>query len=110
MTRASMLIVGLGGAVWLMSAGSAAATVYCDYIGVPKGCVARPGVRLYPPPAAYAPGVGAPGVGVAPGLGAGAAGVGLAPGAGVGAPGAGVTPGVGGPANRGGPVNRLGVR
>lgn len=49
-------------------------------------------------------GVGAPGVGV------GAPGVGVAPG--VGAPGVGATPvpGVGTPANRGGPVNRVGVR
>jgi hypothetical protein len=52
-------------------------------------------------------GVGAPGVGVgAPGVGVGA------PGVGVGAPGVGVTPapGVNTPANRGGPVNRVGVR
>ncbi len=53
-------------------------------------------------------GAGAPGVGVTPGVGVGAPGVGVAPG--VGAPGVGVTaaPGVGGPANRGGPVNRVG--
>lgn len=46
-------------------------------------------------------GVGAPGVGVTP-----------APGVGVGAPGVGVTPapGVNTPANRGGPVNRVGRR
>ena len=68
------------------------AAVYCQYVGVPKGCVAKPGVVLRP-----APGVGAAGVGVAPGVG-------------VGAPGVGVTaaPGLGGPANRGGPVNRVG--
>ena len=49
-------------------------------------------------------GVGAPGVGV------GAPGVGVTPG--VGAPRVGATPvpGAGTPANRGGPVNRLGVR
>ncbi len=35
------------------------AVVYCKYVGVPKGCVARPGVVLRP-----APGVGEPGVGV----------------------------------------------
>lgn len=60
-----------------------------------------------------------PGVGVgAPGVGVGAPGVGVTPGVGVGAPGPGVTPGVGvgapgpgaAPANRGGPVNRAGVR
>jgi len=61
-------------------------------------------------------GVGAPGVGVTPGVGVGAPGPGVAPG--VGAPGVGVTPGVGvgapgpgvAPGNRGGPVNRVGVR
>lgn len=31
-----------------------AAVIYCQYIGYPKGCVARPGVRLYPRPAARA--------------------------------------------------------
>ena len=57
-------------------------------------------------------GVGAPGPGVAPGVGA--PGPGVAPG--VGAPGPGVAPGVGAPGvgaaprNRGGPVNRVGVR
>lgn len=84
------------------SLGSAAqATVYCAYIGVPAGCVVRPGVVLRP-----APGVGVPGVGVAPGVGA--PGVGVAPGVGAGAPGVGVRPGT--PANRGGPVNRAGRR
>jgi hypothetical protein len=69
-----------------ITAAPADAVVYCDYIGVPQGCVARPGVALR-----AAPGLGAPGVGVAPGVGAGAAGVGT-------------------PANRGGPVNRVGPR
>ena len=64
----------------------AGAVVYCKYIGVPKGCVARAGVVL----------VAAPGVGVG------------APGVGVGAPGVGVRPGT--PMNRGGPVNRVGRR
>ena len=68
----------------------AGAVVYCDYIGVPKGCIARPGVALR-----AAPGVDAPGVGALPGAGAGAAGVGVRPGT---------------PANRGGPVNRAGPR
>ena len=45
------------------------------------------------------PGVGAPGVGVRPGVGVGAPGVGARPAAGVGRG-----------ANRGGPVNRAGVR
>ena len=57
------------------------------------------------------PGVGAPGVGVAPGPGVGAPGPGVAPGVGVGAPGVGVAPGPGvASANAGGPVNRVGVR
>jgi hypothetical protein len=58
-------------------------------------------------------GVGAPGVGVAPGVGAGgiggpASGVGVLPGAGAGKAGVGYSGGVGG--NLGGPVNRVGVR
>jgi hypothetical protein len=44
-------------------------------------------------------------------VGAGAPGVGVKPGVGVGAPGVGVAPGPGvAPANKGGPVNRVGVR
>jgi hypothetical protein len=97
-------------AAWMAAAMPAGAVVYCARPGYPVGCVARP--------------VGAPGVGVLPGVGAGAAGVGVAPGVGVGAPGVGVTPGAGvgapglgagapgagvAPANRGGPVNRVGV-
>lgn len=76
---------------------AAAAVIYCTAPGVPVGCVARPA-------AVVTPGAGAPGVGVRPGLGAGAPGVGVRPGLGAGAP------GVGGPLNRGGPVNRPGVR
>jgi hypothetical protein len=76
----------------------AQAVVYCTHIGVPQGCVARPGVALRAAPGVGVPGVGvpgvgAPGVGVAPGLGAGAAGPGLRAGT---------------PENRGGPVNRVG--
>ncbi len=78
----------------------AGAVVYCTYVGVPAGCVARRGVALR-----AAPGVGVPGVGV-PGVGA--PGVGVAPGVGAGAPGPGVRPGT--PMNRGGPVNRAGRR
>ena len=81
----------------LAVAQTANAEVYCKAVGVPKGCVMRPGH-----------GAGAPGVGVAPGAGAGAPGVGVTPGAGVGAPGAGVAPEAG--PNRGGPVNRPGLR
>ena len=74
-----VLLLGITG---LVSAPAAHAVVYCKTVGVPKGCVARPG----------AAGAGARGVGVAPGVGVGAPGVGVAP------------------ANRGGPVNRAGVR
>lgn len=82
-----------------LTATSAEAEVYCKTVGVPKGCVMRP-----------SPGVGAPGVGVAPGAGAGAPGVGVAPGAGAGAAGVGVTPNAGVGVDRGGPVNRPGLR
>jgi hypothetical protein len=33
----------------------AADVVYCDYIGIPKGCVARAGVALRPAPSVGAP-------------------------------------------------------
>ena len=95
---ASLLGLGL-----LAAAPPADAQVYCTGPGVPVGCVVRPDV-------------GAPGVGVRPGVGVGAPGVGVAPGAGAGAPGVGVAPGAGvGPdndvgVNRGGPVNRPGRR
>ncbi|MCM2476581.1 hypothetical protein HGO38_24340 [Rhizobium sp. CG5] len=79
----------------LLPAKPAAAVVYCKTVGVPKGCVARPTAVVvyctrpgYPvgcaarrPAAVAVPGVGAPGVGVR-----------------------------GVPGNRGGPVNRVGVR
>ncbi|WP_421994030.1 hypothetical protein [Reyranella sp.] len=81
----------------LTLATGASAEVYCKSVGVPKGCVVRPGTD-----------VGAPGVGVRPGVGAGAPGVGVTPGAGAGAPGPGVAPGNG--PNRGGPVDRAGRR
>jgi hypothetical protein len=79
--------IGFGLLSAVMLAGShqpADAVVYCQYVGVPKGCVARAGVVLRPAPVvrAVTPGVGAPGVGVRPGT----------------------------PANRGGPVNRVGRR
>ena len=65
---------------------ASAGVVYCKTVGVPKGCVVRPGA-----PVAV---VATPGVAVA--------------GVGVGAPGVGVRPGT--PVNRGGPVNRIGRR
>jgi hypothetical protein len=91
------LVLATVAAVLLISpvaVGEAGAVVYCKTIGFPKGCVARPVV--------VAPGVGAVGVGVRPGLGAGAPGVGLTRAGGVNAVGVGV--------NAGGPVNRIGVR
>jgi hypothetical protein len=95
----------------VLLAPTADAVVYCKEVGVPKGCVMRPGA-----------GVGAPGVGVRdPGINQpGAAGNVGVPRADVGAPGVGVRdpginqPGaagnVGVPGDRGGPVNRVGPR
>lgn len=62
----------------------ASAVIYCQYISYPAGCIVRPGVVLVARPVvrAVTPGVGAPGVGVRAGT----------------------------PMNRGGPVNRVGVR
>lgn len=84
--KRSLLFIALLTTVFI-TAGSqkASAVVYCQYISYPVGCVARPGVVLVARPVARAvvtPGVGAPGVGVRPGT----------------------------PANRGGPVNRVGRR
>lgn len=80
-------LAGLAAAAAMsLGAGSAqAAVVYCKTVGVPKGCVMRPTAPVVVAPAAAVvatPGVGAPGVGVRPGT----------------------------PMNRGGPVNRVGVR
>jgi hypothetical protein len=76
-----------GAAMVSLGTGPAQAVVYCKTVGVPKGCVVRPdaAVVVGAPVAAAAvatPGVGAPGVGVRAGT----------------------------PMNRGGPVNRVGVR
>lgn len=80
----ALIAVLSGGMAMLATTQEAQAVVYCTYVGYPKGCVARPGVVLRPRPAvrAVTPGVGAPGVGVRPGV----------------------------PGNRGGPVNRVGPR
>lgn len=80
----ALIAVLSGGTAMLATTEEANAVVYCTYIGFPKGCIARPGVVLRPRPAvrAVTPGVGAPGVGVRPGV----------------------------PGNRGGPVNRVGPR
>ena len=90
--KAGALSVGLavaalsGAAMVSLGASPAHAVVYCKTVGVPKGCVVRPtGAVVVAPAAAVAvatPGVGAPGVGVRAGT----------------------------PMNRGGPVNRVGVR
>jgi hypothetical protein len=76
-----------GAAVVTLGTSPAQAVVYCKTVGVPKGCVVRPvGAVIVAPGAPLAavvtPGVGAPGVGVRAGT----------------------------PMNRGGPVNRVGVR
>jgi len=119
MKRSLTLVVLSPLAALTFYAASANARIVCTSPGLPVGCVATPldrgapGVGVLP-----GAGVGAPGVGVAPRVvapGVGAPGVGVLPGVGVGAPGPGVAPGVGaaGPGagvNRGGPVNRPGVR
>lgn len=115
--RNGMMGLGLLAAATLLAGGySADAAVYCKYVGVPKGCVARPGVVLRPAPVVAAPAVvycqyigypvgcvARPGVVLRPRPVA----VGVAT-PGVGAPGVGVRAGT--PANRGGPVNRVGRR
>ena len=92
--RAGALSTGLtvmalaGAAMVSLGTSPAQAVVYCKTVGVPKGCVARPTAAVVVPGAPVAraavatPGVGAPGVGVRAGT----------------------------PMNRGGPVNRVGVR
>jgi len=123
-------LVGLTMLCIVCIAPTAQAVVYCQTVGIPKGCVARP-VNVDPginQPGAVGNvgmprrGVGAPGVGVVdPGINQpGAVGNVGTPRPGVGAPGVGVAdpginqPGVAGnignPANLGGPVNRPGMR
>lgn len=91
--RAGALCAGLTiTALAMVSLGTSpaqAAEVYCKTVGVPKGCVVRPTAAVVVAPGApvaaavvATPGVGAPGVGVRAGT----------------------------PMNRGGPVNRVGVR
>jgi hypothetical protein len=81
MTYSPALVVVLTALLLTANVQQAGAVVYCKYIGVPKGCVARAGVVLVPAPVVVRD-VGAPGVGVRPGT----------------------------PMNRGGPVNRVGRR
>ena len=101
LTRKSVLLFGAAAALWICNGevspthGSLVARAEA-VIGAPVTPVSYAGVARR-----STVGVGAPGVGATP-----------APGVGVGAPGVGVTPapGVNTPANRGGPVNRVGVR
>lgn len=97
----SVLALSLGFAVV-----PASAVVYCKTVGVPKGCVARPVAA----PVAT-PGVGAPGVGVMPGVGVGAPGAGVVD-PGINQPGAAGNVGTAGvgATNQNGGVNRAGVR
>ena len=82
---AALTVIALVGAMVSLGTSPAQAVVYCKTVGVPKGCVVRPTAVVVAPVAAAVvatPGVGAPGVGVRAGT----------------------------PMNRGGPVNRVGVR
>jgi hypothetical protein len=92
-TRAGLGLAALSAlAAATLGSTPAQAVVYCKTVGIPKGCVARPGAPVV---------VGAPVARAAVatpayrGVGAGARGVGVRPGT---------------PANRGGPVNRVGRR
>lgn len=83
--KTAWLIAGAALAAISLGAAPAQAVVYCKTVGVPKGCVVRPTAAVVVAPATAVvatPGVGAPGVGVRAGT----------------------------PMNRGGPVNRVGVR
>jgi hypothetical protein len=87
---AGLMVMMLAGAAMVsLGTNPAQAVVYCKTVGVPKGCVVRPDAAVVVAPAApvaaaavVTPGVGAPGVGVRAGT----------------------------PMNRGGPINRVGVR
>ena len=61
MTQWIIPITALLAGLTAITAGPAEAVVYCDYIGVPKGCVAGPGVALRPAPGAGAVGSGSGG-------------------------------------------------
>lgn len=108
----ALLVIGIGaaGLVWngeIRPTSNGLATNAEAFVGRPATPVSYAGVARRSTVGVGAPGVGVtPGVGVgAPGVGVGAPGVGATPGVGAGAPGVGVAPG-----NRGGPVNRVGVR
>jgi hypothetical protein len=111
--RSYSLMIGVAAATWICNGQvsptqiSLVATAEA-VVGAPAtpvsyaGVARRSTVGAGAPGVGVAPGVGAPGVGATPGVGVGAPGVGVAPGVGAGAP------GVNTPANRGGPVNRVG--
>jgi hypothetical protein len=99
-----MPVLAIGGWMGCGSDGSLVVTA-AAVIGRPATPVSYAGVARRTTVRAVTPGVGAPGVGVTPGVGVGAPGVGVTPAVGVGAPV--VHPA---PANLGGPVNRVGVR
>ena len=114
-----LLIFGLAAAGWLgnMNMGDEftvdLVTAAEARIGRPATPISYAGVARRTTVRAATPGLGAPGVGVAPGVGLGgvggpASGVGVLPGAGAGQAGVGYSGGVG--VNLGGPVNRVGVR
>ena len=87
------LLVGLAAAGWLCDGtGNGLIADAHAVVGRPATPVSYAGVARRTTVRVATPGVGAPGVGVTPGVGVGAPGVGAAP------------------ANRGGPVNRAGVR
>ena len=92
-TFRTLLILAMTAVVWLWH-GDMKLSENSYLIGTAEAFIGRPAT-----PISYA------GVGVTPGVGAGAPGVGVTPGVGAGAPGVGVAP-----MNRGGPVNRVGVR
>ena len=104
--RTSVLLMAV--ALAASAAPEAMAEVYCGEVGATVNCVVRP-VDVLRGGVDSSVGVGAAGVGVAPGVGVGvgarARGVGVAPGVGVGAEGMDR-----GETNRGGPVNRAGRR
>jgi hypothetical protein len=114
-----MVILGLAAAGWMLN-GQMSPSPHAGLIasaeavvGAPATPVSYAGVARRTTARAVTPGVGAPGVCVAPGVGAGgvggpASGVGVLPGAGAGKAGVGYSGGVG--TNLGGPVNRVGVR
>ena len=93
-----VLLLALVAAAWLWN-GDVSMTLNLGPLSIAEAIRGRPatpvsyaGVARRTPVRVATPGIGAPGVGVMPGVGVGAPGVGAAP------------------ANRGGPVNRVGRR